>query len=177
MGWVTVGAYLLTSLISLRVAMAGLRPAKSAFKERMFWLFLCIVLLALALNKQLDLQSFLTAAGRCAARMNGWYDQRHIVQKQFILVLVVVAVSMSLLVARSMRATRARTGLAVLGLGVVTCFVLVRALSFHGVDALIGLRVYGIEMNWVLELFGLILIALGALLHPWRADAAKRRHD
>jgi len=30
----------------------------------------------LAVNKQLDLQSFLTALGRCDARLQGWYETR-----------------------------------------------------------------------------------------------------
>ena len=51
---------------------------------------------------------------------------------------------------------------ALLGLGFVCVFVVVRAASFHHVDSLLGTWVFGVKMNWVLELPGPILVALVA---------------
>src|SRR4051812_24787616 len=43
-------------------------------------------------------------------------------------------------------------------LGFLVTFVLVRAASFHHIDALLG---YGrVRLNWVLELSGIILVAM-----------------
>jgi hypothetical protein len=50
---------------------------------------------------------------------------------------------------------------ALLGIGFLLTFVLVRAASFHHMDALLG---YGrVRLNWVLELSGITLVAMSAL--------------
>ena len=53
-------------------------------------------------------------------------------------------------------------GGALLGIGFVCAFVLIRAASFHDVDGLIGSWAMGIKVNWLLELPGPILVALVA---------------
>jgi len=70
MGWVTVAIYL-AAAVTLVVAMRAPFPAASRGRERLFWALLAAVLRALAVNKQLDLQSYLTARGRCAAQHQG----------------------------------------------------------------------------------------------------------
>src|SRR6478752_8766362 len=48
-----------------------------------FWFTLCGLLVALGFNKQLDLQSDLTEAGRGLFRMLGLYEQRRLFQAIF----------------------------------------------------------------------------------------------
>ena len=87
MGWVAVAAYLSAAAFA---GVAGTRaafPISSRRRERLFWLSLFLVLSFLAINKQLDLQSFLTALGRCLSRTQGWYDNRRDVQQDFVLAL------------------------------------------------------------------------------------------
>ncbi len=43
------------------------------------------------MNKQLDLQSMLTAAGRCLSQLQGWYDERRVFQRDFIIGLLITA--------------------------------------------------------------------------------------
>jgi hypothetical protein len=62
-----------------------------------------------------------------------------------------------------MRSILGRVWLALLGLGFVCAFVLMRAASFHHMDALIGTWVLGMKMNWLLELPGPALVALVAM--------------
>jgi hypothetical protein len=50
------------------------------------WRSIALAFLVLGLNKQLDLQTALTEAGRVLANVQGWYDQRQIVQVAFIAV-------------------------------------------------------------------------------------------
>jgi hypothetical protein len=52
---------------------------------------------------------------------------------------------------------------ALLGLGFVCVFVVIRAASFHHMDGLIGSSALGLRLNWVLELPGPILVAAVAL--------------
>ncbi len=164
MGWLTVVAYLLCALIAGRVLTAVTFPAQTARREQLFWGALMFLMLALAINKQLDLQSFLTAIGRCDAKAQGWYGERRLIQREFIFVLLGLILLSGAVLFHVMRRTLPRTGLPLLGLVLVAGFVLVRAVSFHHVDDLINTRALGIRMNWVLELSGLVLIFWGA----WR---------
>ena len=47
-------------------------------------------------------------------------------------------------------------------------FVVIRAASFHHVDALLASRLGGLKWNWILELGGILIVAVGAL--PPRPD-------
>lgn len=169
MGWLTVLAYLVAA--GLALALGARRDRRDL--ERAFWLVSGVGLLFLAVNKQLDLQSFLTATGRCAARVQGWYDRRGAVQVGFIAALAGAAVVGGLGALWVLRGTVRRTGVALLGLVWITGFVLVRAVGFHHVDALIGLRLAGMRLNWVFELGGIAVFVLGCLVA--RAAPARAR--
>lgn len=163
MGWVTVAVYLLAALAAASVVRRDAFPPGSRARERMFWTLAALLLLFLAVNKQLDLQSFMTAAGRCMAQAQGWYENRRVVQVAFILVLAGAGVLVLLGLRRLLRGTLARTGLALLGLVLVTVFVVIRAAGFHHMDMLIGARIAGMRLNWLLELPGPLLVLAAAL--------------
>ncbi len=158
LGWGTVLGYVLVSLAALHVAKT--QPLKVC---RRFWLVLALVLAALALNKQLDLQSALTAIGRCHAKANGWYENRRQVQIVFIAVLLLVSFAGTFALAHKFRGHLVALWPAILGIAFLSGFIAVRAVGFHHFDAFIGLRVAQLKMNWILELGGLITIALGAV--------------
>lgn len=160
MGWVTVVGYLAAASFSL---VLGAKHDRSPL-ERAFWAVSGAGLLFLAINKQLDLQSFLTAAGRCSARLQGWYDMRRTVQVNFIIVLIAASVIGGIGALWTLRRIIHRTGVALLGLVWITGFVLVRAAGFHHVDQLIGLQVAGMRLNWVFELGGITVFILGCVL-------------
>lgn len=156
-GWITVAAYASAALLCYlcqRKTPTG--PA------RQFWWAMALTMAALGLNKQLDLQTWFTEVGRDLSLQYGWYARRRTVQAVFIGALLIAG-----LVARSwllhrikaldVYARRAASGLVVLGV-----FVLVRATSFHHVDALLGFTIENIRLNVVLELSGIAIIVVGA---------------
>lgn len=163
MGWITVAVYLAAAAMALVVAMQAPFPVASRRRERLFWALLAAVLLALAVNKQLDLQSYLTALGRCLAQHQGWYDRRRFVQEAVILGLLVGMVLLAIALWRVMRGTLARSGAALAGLVLVLGFVAIRAVGFYHVDALIKLDVMNMRLNWLFELTGPVLISLAGL--------------
>jgi len=120
-------------------------------------------MLALGVNKQLDLQSMLTAAGRCLSQLQGWYEERRAFQRDFIIGLLMAASVFLGLVLWLMRGCLRRNGLAVLGLAIVTTFVAVRAVGFHHFDLLIDSRMLDVRYNVLFELSGLVLIAANAV--------------
>jgi hypothetical protein len=119
--------------------------------------------LLLGVNKQLDLQSALTALGRYVAREQGWYDRRQ--ELQIVFIIVVAALGCAALAWLAWLVRRASRGrlLAIIGLIVVLTFVLIRAFSFHHVDRFLGVTFAGLKANWILELGGIGCVGLGAL--------------
>lgn len=168
-GWITVGAYacaMVLCYLCQREAQQG--------PERQFWVGMAVVMAGLGLNKQLDLQTWVTQVGRDLSLAYGWYAQRRLVQALFIGALVVAGlVAWSWLLLRfkglDVFARRAVSGLVVLGV-----FVLVRAMSFHHVDVLLGFSIENVRLNVVLELGGIATIAWAAW-GRWRVAIAKPR--
>lgn len=158
-GWVTVLAYAVAALLS---GLVWRRLADDPL--RIFWGVLVVLLAFLAVNKQLDLQTVLTEAGKCLSRAQGWYDDRRVVQVAFIgTLLIVLLMAMGILLA-VLRGRLAQNALAMTGLILVLGFVMVRAVSIHLVDQLIGSSSLGISNNFLFENAGLVLISVNAVL-------------
>ncbi len=163
MGWLAVALYLLAAAACARAALRGTFPAQTEDRERLFWWFAAAILLLLAINKQLDLQSLLTSVARCMAMNQGWYEDRRGVQVRFVWAVLGAGALGIVALGFLMRSTFARTGLAVLGLGLVCVFVAIRAASFHHVDTLIEGRWFGLRLNWLLEMSGPLIVLLASV--------------
>jgi hypothetical protein len=162
-GWATVLVYLAAAFGAARAALALGGPDRAMRRERWFWWIAAAIMLVLAVNKQMDLQTLFTLVARCHAQLAGWYEIRRDIQREFILGVAVAGAGFLALLAVFLRGILGRVWLALLGVGFVCVFVVVRAASFHHVDTLLGSWVLGIKMNWVLELPGPSLVALVAV--------------
>ncbi|WP_299948038.1 isopropylmalate isomerase [uncultured Ruegeria sp.] len=158
MGWATVAAYGATAILCFRSAHV---PESRVVK--LFWLALALLLLALMINKQLDLQSALTATARCLSQMQGWYEDRRSVQIGFILVVAFSGIWIALVSFWLLRKHLRHIGMALFGFVLLICFVLIRAAGFHRFDAMLNAEFLFIRVNWLLELTGIALIALNAI--------------
>ncbi|MFN3844438.1 MAG: hypothetical protein ACK4RZ_01285 [Paracoccaceae bacterium] len=168
-GWLTVAAYLTCAVLAIFVV-----RRVGGGRARTFWVLTCFAMAFLAVNKQLDLQSALTATGRCIARLQGWYEDRRIVQRHFIQGLLLAIGAILVFGLYLMRRDLKRHGLALLGLAVVAGFVAVRAVGFHHFDSVINIRVQDVRLNVVFELAGLVLIAVNALVLLLRQPGHQR---
>jgi len=160
-GWLTVVFYLITFAFCVAVIKI---PDRRSSANRTFWIMLCFAMIFLAVNKQLDLQSLATAGARCAAKLQGWYQDRAAFQIGAILSLGLIATILSLVFLWVLRHDLKRNFLALLGLAIVLIFVVIRAVGFHYVDVLIAHQVGPIRMNNILEVSGLVLISLNAAI-------------
>ena len=158
-GWLTVISYVLCLVLAVMVLRR--RPARAA---RGLWWVIALLMAFLAVNKQLDLQTALTATGRCMARAQGWYDSRKIVQIAFIGGLVLGVALTWVWATKSLRGQMRGNRLALAGLAVLCGFVLVRAVGFGHVDRLISMDFADISFNFWFENSGLLLIAINALI-------------
>lgn len=157
MGWVTVAFYFVAC------ALAALVFYRQFGRQRIFWLFLSVLLLALAINKQLDLQTALTAAGRCLAKAQGWYAERQSVQIKFIISIIGTSLLAALLLFWAMRRELIHIWLALVGFVFLLAFIAIRAVGFHHFDQFIGHEIGNARMNWVIEIVGIAMIAVNAL--------------
>jgi hypothetical protein len=154
-GWFTVVAYFISAILAYR---AGQRA-----DERRIWWSIAVLLIALGINKQLDLQSWFTQVGRDMARAEGWYDQRWIAQEMFIAAIAVIGIGGAGFLFWWTRRRAIDVRIAVAGLALLFAFVFMRAASFHHIDRLIGSTVLGFRFNWIFELGGIAIIAVSAV--------------
>jgi hypothetical protein len=157
MGWVTVVGYFMAAILCGRCFF--LPPAKS--KERVFWGLLFFAMFCLGINKQLDLQTWLTLTARKMARSEGWYEQRRLVQVIFIFFVGVAGILSFYAIWKVAQASR-KNRLALAGFLFLVTFVIIRAASFHHVDWFLKYDIGGMRMNWIFELTGIALIAAAA---------------
>ncbi len=163
MGWLTVVGYIVAAISCGRTALQTPITPGPARNRRLTWLVMTAVMAALALNKQLDLQSLLTDIGRVAARHQGWYAERRSFQKWLVLgTLAGAGLTVSFLIFRFQAFWKQNVLLAA-GIALLTTFIIVRAISFHHVDTLLKTKVVGIKLNWAFELGGIAIITLAAI--------------
>lgn len=185
LGWFTVLAYFAAAAVAyfaytresgqryptrtqLQTALHTFRsPSALDSPKPLLWLLLTLILLLLGLNKQLDLQSFLTGVGRSAAREGGWYEHRRLFQFFFVLFIFLAGLAALAATAWYLRNSLRRYRLALIGLTYLIFFVILRAASFHHVDILLKSGAGGIHLNHLLELAGIVTIA-------WSAYAASQ---
>lgn len=167
MAWVITVAYFIAAGLCARAARRERRDRVPLGQQARpaFWWFLVALLLVLGINKQLDLQNLLTAIGRRMAREQGWYRERRDVQVAFIKGVAAVGLLAITCAGYAIRRSWRRHGIALAGVVLLVCFIAIRAASFHHVD--IWLRwqgLQGIRLHALLELAGIAITALGALL-------------
>ncbi|KDE39250.1 hypothetical protein ADINL_2379 [Nitrincola lacisaponensis] len=169
MGWITVLGYGLAALAAL-TALIRTQATTRPTAEKLFWYLLVPGLVFLMINKQLDLQSLLTAVARCEAQLSGWYADRRPVQVAFIFALIALGTALLGILAWLLRQSLDRLWLVLLGITLLVTFILVRAVGFHRVDVLIGTELAGWRLNWLFELGGITLVILGCRYAIRRSD-------
>lgn len=159
-GWVITVVYLLAVICTYKQMVA----AKVGGGDARFWLILTITLILLGINKQLDLQIWLTEVVRTDAQTHGWYAVRRLVQAAFVVFLglsMLVALASLYLLSENSRWRRYK--LVWIGMVLLCMFVLIRAATFHHVDIYINTHFSGFK--FLIETGALLLIILGTFFH------------
>ena len=155
MGWFTVGSYFGCAICGAMIVLINRKGGREFF---LFWSMISVLMILPGINKQLDLQSLFTEVGRQIATAQGWMHHRRAVQFWFILAFGTTVTGGFLLFVIIMRDMFRRFTLAFIGLFFLLSFIIIRASSFHHFDEMLGGTLFGLEMNWVLELTGIYLI-------------------
>jgi hypothetical protein len=193
MGWLTVVAYFVAAWLCLRAFKSEKRGPDRPYRQAIpalvrvlkkhwpsppaparraaLWLVLAFVLGALGVNKQLDLQTLFTEIGRSMAVEGGWYESRRIVQAIFIAMVLGFGAFFVAVLWWLTRGQLRDFRLTLFGFALLVSFVVIRAMSFHHVDIIIGMDVGGVRVNWMLELGGLGIVIASAAGRLRRAKA------
>jgi len=160
-GWIVFLAYFGVAALCYRAAASCWRDPGASSRLCRVWIALTAILVLLGVNKQLDFHVWLNAYGRMLAESEGWYQNRWIVQVTFFSgFAAAVAVVGLYLIWLGWGHLRLISG-ALLGMGGLAAFLLIRAISFDVLD----LRTYvgGIKLHEILEMLGVFLIGVAAL--------------
>lgn len=142
------------------------KDRSAAYKASFFfWALLIALFVFLGLNKQIDLQTWLTDIGRRVAQAQGWYDQRAQVQAIFVGAVAVCGLCVLAFLLDRTREFLPRHALAFVGLVLLACYVILRTSSFHDVDRVMGWGVLGFRISWIMELLGIICVGTCATLN------------
>jgi hypothetical protein len=158
-GWVAAFGYVLAAALCFR----RMRDPDSALTGR-FWSAAAMLMIALALNKQLDLQTLLTDTIRNQARHAGWYRERRTYQIVFVMVTAAFALVASGLIFWLFRHGGAAVRLTSCGLVLLSAFVAIRVGSFHHTDVMGRINFLGFRVHELIELMAIGLVSIGAAL-------------
>jgi hypothetical protein len=161
-GWLTTFAYFATAFGCWLVVKLTIKRGITQRIELSTWRALAAIFCLLGINKQLDLQSAFTVVGRMLAKDEGWYEQRRIVQLVFIVVIALLSGALVLGALYLARGASRHARTALIGFGAVSCFVVIRAASFHHIDQFLSFNLWRIRANWILELGGISLSGFAA---------------
>jgi hypothetical protein len=184
LGWTTFALYLIAALLSFRAAAAALVRGRSSVvssqtadvnskpssETARVWVWLGVILAALGLNKELDLQTWFIELGRQAAGREHLSESRAGLHVLFFLAFVSVLVVLILLVMLRFSAVVGsfvrQLPLAAGGCALVGAYIVIRAASIDRVDLMLGFDFERIPLLWLLEAGGLLLITVQAVCQP-----------
>ena len=139
---------------------------------RKVWSATAVLLLLLAANKQLNVQSGLLQTIRRKSQEQGWYQDRRSYQVWLIGATLLLGVLLTIALIWLLRRVLRRAILVLLGAASLGVFVTVRSMSFHDVDRLLAFDA-GVSLNSALELSGILIVVLSTFVpQSERNDAA-----
>jgi hypothetical protein len=175
LGWTTFALYMIAALLSFRAA-ASVRSQSSAvrsqqsFETGRVWVWLGVILAALGLNKQLDLQTLLIGLGRQIAGaedLSASHAGLHVLFfLAFALALAALFIAVRLRFSAAVGRFARRLPLTAVGCVLVCAYIVIRAASITRVDLMLGFDLERIPFLWLLEAGGLLLIIVQALRKP-----------
>jgi hypothetical protein len=164
MGWFTVIAYVAAGAASAVAALRSPALHDAAKNPRLLWGSVSALMLLLAVNKQLDIQSLFTDIGRAIAKSQGWYGQRRTVQF-WATIGIGAAGSIAFLALFLLLKDQFRQHwLLLTGIVFLLTFIVMRAASFHHFETILDLRLRSVRLNWAFELLGIGCVGLSGTL-------------
>jgi hypothetical protein len=156
--------------VAVAAAIAGRRERERRKSEPglwpSFWFFTAALFLVMGLGRASHLAGLIADLGRREAVTAGWYGQRWEFQSLAVAVIALLWLVLVITALWRMPARRSRYLPAALVTASVVCFVGVRLLSLHDIDALLyRLQFAGVELGELTEMALLVLALVITLRH------------
>ena len=160
MWWLTVAGYGITAVLCAICA----HQQNTNKGEQTIWWGLAASMLVLGINKEQNLTELLTTLARQNARQSDWYSSRIGLQQLLIGVFLMGGFGLFLLLIRYRHTVNKLQWLAMSGVIFLLSFTLIRAVSLHEVDAFLYANLAGIQLYGIIELGGVALVMIPALM-------------
>lgn len=167
-GWITFAAYAFAALLSWRLWADPPRGTSVTTWKTVF-----VLMVLLCLNKQLDLHTAIGGFLKCHAVAYDWIAAWRSVQLILAITVLLVMAVASGMALYALRQTLWDHWALLAGLSLLAMFVAVRGMNFTKADQLLGAHLWVFQINSVLELGGIALVAANALALRgmiWRAQ-------
>jgi hypothetical protein len=111
--------------------------------------------------------------GRQNAFLGNWYSSRSGLQLLLVGAFLVTGLVLLVVLIRYRHAISRLQWTAVIGVIFLFSFALIRAVSLHAIDAFLYTNLAGIQPNWLVELGGIALVAVPAVVALMRKENKK----
>jgi hypothetical protein len=168
--WESVVAEVLLAVVCVRASSVAGRVYAS--QEAVFWKSAALILTAIATVELFDLQAYMTGGARAIATAAGWYETRRPVQIAVVCAVISVSAVAGCAALWLARARHPCVLLAIIGLGLIVVFGLLRIVSLHEIDAFLDGHRAAPDRASVVKAFALGMIALSAILYAPRRSSS-----
>ncbi len=127
-----------------------------------FWTISSIVLLFIGMDTVLCISTFITEWLREIARAGGWYETRHAIQYKVLIGLGLASLLFTGKLSRAIDTVWHLVRMEVISIIILISLFLLRTISFHDTDAVLGTRFAQESLQTMLELIGLGLSLTGS---------------
>ncbi|MGB4870752.1 MAG: hypothetical protein WBP47_11910 [Candidatus Promineifilaceae bacterium] len=168
LGWLTTLVYLGTAVLCLVCALSVKRIFTNGDPRphMLIWGGLSFLLFFLGINKELDLQTSFTATIKRFAWELGLYEYGQRAQVLFLAAFALFGFVVVVVIAWHVRRYWRNYLFLLLGMAAIFRFVAVRIATFYGISLPeLSRFTGGLRINWLLELIGISLIAVAAILN------------
>lgn len=172
--WITVVGYMTAAALALRASTTA--HVRNASRDLFFWRLTAVVLVFLGVNELMDFQTLLTQLGRSHAKENGWYGQHRRLQYVFVVACTLAATLAAAAAGWLTRRAPMAVRVALVGLILITLFILLRAASFHHLDELLGKKTLLFEYGFLQEAAGIVIVAGAAYFYKGGPGNRGKRH-
>ena len=163
-GYTITAGYLLSSLLLFYSLFCRANCCESMGSKRstLLWSASATLALLLGINKQLDVQTYLTQWGRELSRNWGIYSGRRNAQLLASILIISLVVAAAVYAIVFVRKVGWGLRVAILGLAICMAYVVLRLISIPHVDHWFRVDVGGWKMSWIVELTGVGVTLVGA---------------
>ena len=163
--WLIRLGYLLISLICVKNTFtSNFHESDEAIKNRLKWWIITILFFLIGINSIFNFHIHLSELFREYAHIEGWYEDRRSFQMLFLAVIISFGIITDLALQSKLKEISLNNRMVIYGTAFLGSIFLFDIISFHPVDSLFNSYIFGCKIRLILELAGIIWVAVSLVL-------------